>query len=474
MMATVTFTQALEDQNLLGHTLQGESWHPWRSVLKSIKGEPLSLDELESYRKLTGRYQPPASFVTEALFLIGRRGGKDQAIATFAVYLSALCDWSDKLAPGETGVCLIISPDLKQSRETMRRCLGILESSPLLKDFIANSTLDTVELKNGIVIEARAASFRRIRGITAIAILANEAAFWMSDDSSANADAEILNAARPMLATTGGPLLIFTSPYAKRGEVYEIYSKYFGPNGPEDVLVFQATTRDMNSTIPQSVIDKALERDPELAAAEYLAQFRSDISNFIDREVVERLIEKERYERPYEQGIRYFAFTDPSGGSSDSFTLAIAHQNKKGVAVLDLVRERAAPFSPEAVVEDFARTLKNYGLRRVVGDAYAGMWPREQFAKYGIEYIVSDKNKSSIYREMLPVLNSGKATLLDVPRMIHQLCALERRTGRSGKDSIDHPQGAKDDLCNAAAGALLLAAEKRTSPAIITTTYQMA
>lgn len=136
MKPSVTFTEALNDPQLLGHVLQGDSWQNWRSVLKSIKGEPLTQDELDSYRKLTGRYQPPISFVTEALFVIGRRGGKDQAIAAFAVYLSALCDWSEELDHGETGVCLIINPDMKQSRETMRRCLGILRSSPDRKSVV--------------------------------------------------------------------------------------------------------------------------------------------------------------------------------------------------------------------------------------------------------------------------------------------------------------------------------------------------
>jgi hypothetical protein len=35
---------------------------------------------------------------------------------------------------------------------------------------------------------------------------------------------------------------------------------------------------------------------------------------------------------------------------------------------------------------------------------------------------------------------------------------LERRTARSGRDSIDHAPGAHDDIANSVAGALLLAA----------------
>jgi hypothetical protein len=36
--------------------------------------------------------------------------------------------------------------------------------------------------------------------------------------------------------------------------------------------------------------------------------------------------------------------------------------------------------------------------------------------------------------------------------VVGQLCGLERRTGRSGKDSVDHRPGARDDVANAVCG----------------------
>ena len=66
--------------------------------------------------------------------------------------------------------------------------------------------------------------------------------------------------------------------------------------------------------------------------------------------------------------------------------------------------------------------------------------------------------KSDIYRDMLPLLNSRKCELLDNRRLISQLHGLERRTARGGRDSIDHGPGAHDDIANAVAGCLVLAA----------------
>ena len=54
-------------------------------------------------------------------------------------------------------------------------------------------------------------------------------------------------------------------------------------------------------------------------------------------------------------------------------------------------------------------------------------------------------------------MNSGRAELLEHPRLIAQLCALERRTARGGRESIDHPPNGHDDIANAVAGVLTLA-----------------
>jgi hypothetical protein len=53
---------------------------------------------------------------------------------------------------------------------------------------------------------------------------------------------------------------------------------------------------------------------------------------------------------------------------------------------------------------------------------------------------------------MLPLINSGRIELLDHPKSINQICGLERRVARGGRDSIDHAPGAHDDIANCIAG----------------------
>jgi hypothetical protein len=162
--------------------------------------------------------------------------------------------------------------------------------------------------------------------------------------------------------------------------------------------------------------------------------------------------------RPPVTDTNYFAFVDPSGGSHDSFTLGIAHRDKDGSIVLDLLYERHAPFNPSEVVAEIAALLKTYSCSHVVGDKYAAGWVIEAFAKVGITYRHSDADRSAVYLDALPLFTSGHVRLIDNPRLISQFASLERRTFPTGRDRVDHGRAGRDDLCNAAAGCLVLAA----------------
>ena len=104
----------------------------------------------------------------------------------------------------------------------------------------------------------------------------------------------------------------------------------------------------MNRNLRQAVVDRAMERDPASANAEYMAQFRTDIEQFVSLERVRACVTPNVVERPYQRGQEYFAFLDPSGGAGDSFTLAIAHvDHGRNMLVLDCIREARPPFSRE-------------------------------------------------------------------------------------------------------------------------------
>jgi hypothetical protein len=279
-------------------------------------------------------------------------------------------------------------------------------------------------------------------------------AFFSTSTESPNQDEEVLAAIKPGLASIPGSLLLCaSSPYARRGSLWLAYKNYFGKPGTP--LVWLAPTTTMNPTIPISVIDEAMAADPARASSEWLATFRSDVDSYISRAAVEACVSDGVYERPPLSGIRYSAFMDPAGGSGggDSMTLCIGHR-EKGNVVIDLLREKKPPFSPLVTLREFAKTLQSYRCHQVEGDRYAGEFAREPLRREGINYRVCEKSKSELYLDFLPTLNSGQVDLLDHEKSINQICALERRTSRGGRELIDHPPQGHDDISNVIAGCV--------------------
>jgi hypothetical protein len=111
---------------------------------------------------------------------------------------------------GERGVLLCVALDQRVAKVILDYVEAAFEGSPILKQLIANRTA-SLDLTNGISLEVRPASFRKLRGPTYIAVIADELAFWYDDAAYANPDPEVLNAVEPGLATTGGPLILASS-----------------------------------------------------------------------------------------------------------------------------------------------------------------------------------------------------------------------------------------------------------------------
>jgi hypothetical protein len=451
----VTILDACADPNLFAAWFRDRAtWESWFSFLAALFGLPMTPEQLATYQRCTGRTAPPSAPSSEAWLVIGRRGGKSFMLALIAVFLACFTDYRKYLQPGERGTILVLATDRKQARAILRYVRGLLSNIPMLARMIERETADAFDLNNFVTIEITTASFRTTRGYTIVAALCDELAFWPTSEESAEPDVEILAALRPGMATIPNAMLLCaSSPYARRGALWDAHRRWFG-KADAPALVWQADTRTMNPAVPQRVIDEAMERDTASAAAEYGAQFRSDIAAFVTREAVAACVEPGIFERARLREHAYVGFVDPSGGSADSMTLAIGHM-ERDTAVLDCTREVKPPFSPESVVVEFADTLKAYGITRITGDRYAGEWPREQFSKYGITYEPHAKPKSDLYKDFLPLVNSRRALLLDNPKLATQLCSLERRTARGGRDSIDHAPGAHDDVANCVAGVIV-------------------
>lgn len=464
--AIPTIVEAMEDPAIFGPHFKGKTWEPWKAFLKAMFGLPMTEAETDLYKRLTGRTEPPIGQFEEATLIVGRRGGKSRILALVAIYLAAFRNYEPFLSPGEAATVAVLAADRKQARSIFRYALALLKETPLLAPLVQEETQEQITLGNRVVVEISTASFRATRGYTYAAVLADEVAFWRIEEGSANPDVEILRAIRPGLGTIpGAPLLLASSPYAKKGEIYQSFRRDWG-NDASSVLCWKAATLDMHDNARlRKMRDQDFEKDPQSARAEWDGEFRDDLADFLTPELLEAVTCKGRTELPPVPGVRYIAFCDPSGGMSDAMTLAVAHL-EGDKAVLDAVLVVKAPFDPSEAVAACTGLMKRYGIVRVKADRYAGQWVVSSFAAVGITVDHSERAKSDLYLDFLPMVTSKTAELLDNRQLLSEMANLERRTARSGRDSVDHSPGQHDDLANSVAGVLSTVMHDRRMPMI--------
>jgi hypothetical protein len=297
-----------------------------------------------------------------------------------------------------------------------------------------------------------------LRGWSNPAAGLNEVAFWRLE-GSADSDVEVqASVRRGMLSFPETKLIKISTPYVRGGVLYEDFQRGFAHDDP-DLLVWRASSALMNPTITPARLDRERRLDPIRFQREYEAEFIDDLSACFENAPLQASIDGGIRERPSMLGVKYVAFCDAASGErkgNDQFTLAIAHQEHER-AVLDVLHAWPPPFSPSAVIGKIADQLCAYGLTAIVGDRYAPGFVAEHFRAHRIHYDPSPLDRSQLYLELLPLVNSGQALLLDTPELLRELRGLERRRGTNGRDRVDHAPGGHDDLANSAAGALVSA-----------------
>jgi hypothetical protein len=451
MSRTFTIDRALTDKRLLGAALGDvRSWLTWLTILKATFALPLTEAEREVFAAVAGGRAPPNKRVRELWAIIGRRGGKSRMAAALAVYMALFIP--HKLAAGERGMVLVLAASVEQAKTVFGYAKAFITASPVLAKEIDEITTTEIRLKNGVIIATHASSFRTVRGRTLLGCILDEVAYFR-DETSAMPDIETYRAVLPGLATTNGLLVGISTPYRKLGLLHSKHREYFGTDD-DDTLVVSGGTKVFNPSISDTVISAQRTADPTAAASEWDAEFRADLTAFLDDQTIDAAIDYGRpLELPPRPGQHYRAFCDASGGRSDHYTVAIGH-TRAGRYVIDALRGAAPPFDPGWVTKDLADLVKRYACHEVTGDNYSAEWTQKAWQHNGLRYVVSELPKSALYLEVLPLFTQGLVSLPDHPRLLRELRLLERRTHRSGRDTIDHGRNGNDDYANAVAGCL--------------------
>lgn len=229
----------------------------------------------------------------------------------------------------------------------------------------------------------------------------------------------------------------------------------------------KATSRETNPTLSESVIARAMERDPDAARAEFLGEFRTDVSGFIDPKLLMQAVDEGITERPPSPQFEYIAFCDAasgiaSSGDGDRFAVAVGHRDGD-VVVIDYCGRWMPPFNASDVTAEVAAIARAYRCHEVISDGFSSGYLRAELLRHGVGHRISEFNKSELYLASLPMLTSRRVRLPDLKFVVDEFAALERKSGSAGHDRID--ARGHEDAANVCAGVIAQFAAAKPSSA---------
>lgn len=442
------------------------------TLLRAIYGLPLRGAEQEDiWAECTGRQRYPGTAFAEVTVIAGARSGKDSRIAAPIVVYEAYYGGHEG-AKGEVPVIPLVAQDGPAAHIAFGYVSEYIRASAILARRVEDEKKSELRLTDvwghPIRISCFACSAKSVRGWSIPVAVMDEVAYFRTE-SGAVVDVAMQRAIRRgMVAFATSRLVKISTPSLKQGVLYDDFEAHFGKDGSR-ALVWKARTTAMNPSITEARLSEDRALDPSAARTEYDAEFANETEGFLPWHWLEQATMLGRHEVGPDLGRRYIAAVDPSGGGTDAFTLAIVHAELDEVTglqcpVQDVVRawagSRRATVDLAGVVAEIAAILRRYGIYAVIGDKYAGDWPKQEFAKHGVSYTKAEVDKSRSYIECEPLFAQRRIQLLDDEAMLTEFRLLEKRYKLGGKTpTIDHPRGGHDDRANATALAIAKLAE---------------
>jgi hypothetical protein len=354
LKSDIDIVSAMNHPHLFQQWFPGDSWDGWRSVLRAAYALPMTDADVAFFKSVAGDRDPPTKRVRELWIVGGRRSGKDSVASLILAFSAALFNGQNKLRPGETATCALLACSRDQSQIIHQYTRSYFEIIPPFRELVKRETASGFQLTNGVDVVVATNSFRSLRGRALLVGILDECAFYM-DENSARPDIATYRALVPAMATlmdSGAMLVGISTPHKQSGLLFQKYKDHFGKEG--DILVIQSPSRTLNPTLPIEIIEEAMVDDPIAAAAEWMAEWRSDIAGYVSLELLEACTDLKIVVREPIPGVRYFAFIDSASGSGrDSFCCGIAHAEGDKV-ILDVAYEIRPPFNPSGAIREIA------------------------------------------------------------------------------------------------------------------------
>jgi hypothetical protein len=178
--------------------------------------------------------------------------------------------------PGSLVLCL--APSERQSKELFAKVSDSYRRSRGTPAPASDRKLG-MHLPNGSRIEALPGSEKTVRGFSGTSLLIV--------DEAARVDDELYYAVRPMLAVSGGSLMMLTTPYGKRGVFFEEWT------GPYEWDRYEVPARDCPRITPEFLAEEREALPPWVFRQEYECSFEETEDQIFTHEMVQAAVTPE-------------------------------------------------------------------------------------------------------------------------------------------------------------------------------------
>ncbi len=418
-------------------------------------------DEREIARQLFGPVDTVPALARGVLcYVKGARVGGSRIFGALASLHAALTlPLPRTLAPGERAVALILAPDLRLARQTLRFATGAIEASKALRSRVLNEgdTCWTLRRENGAQVSIEALPAGRggapTRGRSFVSACLSEASFFLDADTGVVNDADVYRAIAPRIMK-GGKLRIESTPWTEAGLVHTLYTDNFG--SPTTALVARCPTVLMRPDMAE-LVARERARDPDNAAREFDCEFISGGSaQFFDGGAIDRCVDKDR---PLDLDPGHAANVGADFGfRSDSSALAVVQWRDAAyqLAALEEVRPaKGSPLVPSIVVARFAGIARYYGCTTITADGHYAEAIREHLRANRVSLLPAPEGldgKARTYLHLRSLIHAGQLQLPNHPRLIAQLKSIVAKPLPGGGLQITAPRkasGGHGDLVSA-------------------------
>lgn len=379
----------------------------------------------------------------------GGRAGKSYVFVGLRALWGALTRDLTMLAPGEVASALIIAPDLRLARQSLRYARGAAESDPDIEALVADDGDNVdgflIQRPDGIVrVEVLPAtaggSAVRARNLTDVFL--DECAFFRDRAAVVN-DMALFQATRPRVMP-GGQAILASTPWGQAGLLWDLWKKNYGH--PVDAMAVHAPTVFLRPEMADAV---ELERrlDADNATREFDAEFMgAGGSTFFDGQLLEACIDKAMVlPEAAEAGDMVTAGGD-FAFEADSSALCIAHLRKGCVRIGELIElkpDAGAPLKPSVTVAAFADAIRWHGGSFLMCDAHYRQTVCEILADKGLGFVEAPTVPAEAYVRTRTLMREGKVKIPDHPRLLAQLREVIARSRPGGGISILLPRHAR-------------------------------